>query len=171
LGRPPYIPTEAQLNRAYKAAKKGLNEEQISKEIGIPYSTFQDHKPEFSGYLKKGRAEGDINNMVDVENSMLKSIKGFEYEEVHTTEKYVEDENGNMIGQKEVTVKKIKKLIPTSPVLAMFWAVNRSDRWHSINNKDDKSSLSPDKLENAMKAMSEIMDMTHKGGEKPSNDK
>ena len=170
MGRPAYTPSEDQLNRSYLAARKGLNEEQISTEIGIPYSTFQDHKPEFAEYLKKGRAEGDIINMVDVENSMLKSIKGFEYEEVHTTEKFVEivNKDGSKTkGPAEVTVKKIKKLIPTSPVLAMFWAVNRSNRWHSINLRDDKSSIAPDKLEKSMQAQSEIMDMTHRHGKRP----
>lgn len=55
--------------------------------------------------------------------------------------------------------------------LTMFYLVNRSPRWHSINLRDDKGSVPPDKLEKAMQSMSEIMDMTHKGGERPGNDK
>lgn len=171
MGRPPYIPSEEHFQCAYNGARKGLNESEIAKAIGIPYSTFRDHKPQFAAYIKKGRDEADDLNLVDVENSMLKSIKGFEYEEVHTTEKYIEDPDGNIVEMKEVTVKKVKKLIPASPVLAMFWAVNRSDRWHSINIKEDKSSLSPDKLESSLTAMSKIMDMTNKGGERPGDDK
>ena len=172
VGRPAYIPSEEHFQCAYNGAKKGLNEEQIAKAIGIPYPTFRDHKHQFTSYIKKGRDEADDLNIVDVENSMLKSIKGFEYEEVHTTEKYVKivEEDGTEIkGGVEVTVKTIKKLVPTSPVLAMFWAVNRSDRWHSINIRDDKGSMPPDKLEDALKAMSEIMDITHGGGERPGN--
>ena len=172
VGRPPHIPSEIQLDRCYEAAKKGLNEEQISKEIGIPYSTFQDHKPEYSEYLKKGRAEGDILNMVDVENAMLKECKGYEYEETTIEERRIQtgtDEKGSPVYRTEQHKKIAKKVVRPNTTLVMFYTVNRSDRWHSINIKDDKGSMPPDKMEDALKAMSEIMDITHGGGERPGD--
>lgn len=190
-GRPAYKPTEKHLQCAYNGARKGFNYEEIAKAIGISYITLyrhldynvdingnveefnQDEKLDtFRKVIKKGRDGADDLNIVDVENSILKSVKGFEYEEVHTTEKYVQDPSGNIIGMKEVTVKTVKKLVPTSPVLAMFWAVNRGKgRWKSINTKEDRGSIPADKLENAMKAMTEIMDMSHKDGKRPDDNK
>lgn len=173
VGRPPHVPSEAQLDRCYEAAKKGLNEEQISKEIGIPYSTFQDHKPEYSEYLKKGRAEGDILNMVDVENAMLKECKGYEYDETTIEERRIQtgtDENGAPTYRTEQHKRIAKKVVRPNTTLVMFYTVNRSDRWESINRSQDKGSFDPDKMDKALTAMTGIMAMTHKGGERPGGE-
>jgi hypothetical protein len=61
VGRPAWIPTKEDLEKAELLAARGLNQEQIADCLGIGASTLFDKKneyPEFAEALKKGRAQG-----------------------------------------------------------------------------------------------------------------
>lgn len=91
-------------------ARDGMTDEQIFGKIGISKQTFYDWKkrfPDFSDSLKKGK------ELVDrmVENALLKSALGFEYEEDVATPK------GDV-----VTVRKYERPNTTAQI---FWLKNR----------------------------------------------
>jgi hypothetical protein len=91
-------------------ARDGLTDEQIAYNIGINPATLYDWKkkyPEISKTLKRGKEVVDRQ----VENSLLKSALGFEYEEETVTNK------GEV-----VTVKKYERHNTTAGI---FWLKNR----------------------------------------------
>lgn len=91
-------------------ARDGLTDEQIAQNIGIQRPTLYDWKkryPDISDALKRGKEVVDRQ----VENALLKSALGFEYEEETVTNK------GDV-----VTVKKYEKPNTTA---AIFWLKNR----------------------------------------------
>lgn len=112
-------------------ARSGLTDEQIAKNIGISVSTFyqwQINYPEFSESLKRGKKPVDE----EVENMLLKSALGFEYEETIT--EIIESPDGTQRKQ----IKKVKKYCPPSNTAQIFWLKNRKpDMWRErqeVNN-------------------------------------
>lgn len=91
--------------------------------MGIRPSTFyewQNRFPEILDTLKKGKAPVDL----EVENALLKSALGFEYEE--TVTEIVEQPDGT---QRKL-IKKFKRYCPPSNTAQIFWLKNRRvDRW------------------------------------------
>lgn len=66
-----------------------MNEEQIAAALGIAESTFNDYKtkyPELVEALRKGRAD----LVTKCRNNLQRRADGYEYEEVKTTEQYVD---------------------------------------------------------------------------------
>lgn len=100
-----------------------MTDEQIARNMGIRQSTFyewQNRFPEISDALKKGKAPVDI----EVENALLKSALGFEYEETITE---IEELPG---GKQKKQIRKVKKYAPPNSTAQIFWLKNRRpDRW------------------------------------------
>ena len=91
-------------------ARDGLIDEQISKNMGVAYSTFKEWKKKYSDFsaaLKQGKEVVDRQ----VENALLKNAVGFMYEEETVT-------NAGEV----VTVKKYSKPNITAQI---FWLKNR----------------------------------------------
>lgn len=91
-------------------AKDGLSNEQISNNIGINPDTLYTwikKYPEISDALKKGKEVIDR----EVENALLKSALGFEYEEETVTNK------GEVV--------KVKRFERPSNTAQIFWLKNR----------------------------------------------
>jgi hypothetical protein len=108
------------LKRVEGWARDGLTDEQIAHNMGISYSSFKDWKnkyPTFLAILKRGKEVVDR----EVENALLKSAQGFEYEEV--TEELRWDKSKNDYVMK--VVKRVKKIVPPSTVAQIFWLKNR----------------------------------------------
>lgn len=98
-------------------ARDGLTDEQISKNMGIAYSTlrvWRDKYPPISAALKRGKEVVDI----EVENQLLKRALGYNYDEVKTVQKMVD---GKKYVEKTVTTKHV---IPDTTA-QIFWLKNR----------------------------------------------
>lgn len=104
-------------------ARDGLTEEQIAHNMGIGIRTLTDWKSRFPAILaslKNGKAPVDVQ----VENALLKSALGFEYEETITE---IEEMPG---GKQKKQIRKVKKYAPPNSTAQIFWLKNRRpDRW------------------------------------------
>ena len=104
-------------------ARDGLTNDQIAHNMGISIRTFMDwlnRFPAISAALKAGKAPVDI----EVENALLKSALGFEYEETITE---IEELPG---GKQMKQIRKVKKYNPPNSTAQIFWLKNRRpDRW------------------------------------------
>lgn len=107
-------------------ARDGLTEEQISKNMGIAYSTLRVWKSKFSALsaaLKRGKEVVDI----EVENSLLKAAKGYFVDE---EKQYISEVNGVVTKRKEIT----KKYIAPNTTAQIFWLKNRKPiEWRDKN--------------------------------------
>lgn len=96
-------------------ARDGLTDEQISKNLGIAYSTFREYKNKYSALsasLKKGKEVVDY----EVENALLKRALGYEYDEVTY-------EHGK-------ETKRVTKQVAPDTTAQIFWLKNRRpDKW------------------------------------------
>lgn len=98
-------------------ARKGLTDEQISKNMGIAYSTLREWKKKFPALqaaLKKGKEVVDY----EVESALYKRAIGYEVEEEKI---YIQDIEGKTTKRKEIT----KKHIPGDITAQIFWLKNR----------------------------------------------
>ena len=115
--------TDDGLLRIQGWARDGLIDEQIAHNMGVAYSTFRawvEKFPALSASLKAGKAPVDI----EVENALLKSARGFEYEETIT--EIVEQPDGTQRKQ----IKKVKRYCPPNTTAQIFWLKNRRpDKW------------------------------------------
>lgn len=113
---------------------KGLTEKQISKRLGVAYSSFSSYKniyPEFLELLKKKR-HGLID---DVKGALVKRALGYEYEETTT---YIRQE-----GDKQVkTIEKKKKHQPPDVGACHLLLKNLDEDW---SNDDAKTMARKDK--------------------------
>lgn len=104
-------------------ARDGLTDEQISKNIGVAYSTFREWVKKYSvisAALKKGKEVVDRQ----VENALLKRALGFHYQEEVATASGVE------------MVTRYEKPDVTA---AIFWLKNRKgDSWRNKEKVDIK---------------------------------
>jgi hypothetical protein len=101
-------------------ARRGLTDEQIAQSIGISRSTLKEWKktfPAISAALKKTKELVDD----EVENALLQSAKGFEYEE-EVWERVWNSAKGDF---ELVLTKKTKKVFPPSNTAQIFWLKNR----------------------------------------------
>lgn len=115
--------TEDGLLRIEGWARDGLTEEQIAHNMGIGIRTLTDWKSRFPAILaslKNGKAPVDVQ----VENALLKSALGFEYEETITE---IEELPG---GKQKKQIRKVKKYAPPNSTAQIFWLKNRRpDKW------------------------------------------
>jgi transposase len=121
-------------------ARDGHNDEQIAKKLGISLSAFYNYQQrhmEFMEAIKRGKAPVDF----EVENSLLKRAKGFEYEEV--TKEVEVLTNGEL---KVKSIKTVKKYTPPETAAMAFWLKNRQPKkWmdkQEIDHSNKDGSLS-----------------------------
>ena len=98
-------------------ARKGLTDEQISKNMGIAYSTLREWKKKYSALqaaLKKGKEVVDY----EVEAALYKRAIGYNVEEEKI---YIQEIEGRTTKRKEI----IKKHIPGDTTAQIFWLKNR----------------------------------------------
>ncbi len=123
------------LLRIFGWARDGLTDDQIAHNMGIRRSTlaeWQNRFPDIADTIKKGKAPVDI----EVENALLKSALGFEYEETITEI----EELGN--GKQKKQIRKVKKYAPPNSTAQIFWLKNRRpDRWR--DKQDISGSFEP----------------------------
>ncbi len=108
-------------------ARDGLTDEQIAKNLGIAYSTFREYVKQYSALsatLQKGKEVIDF----EVENALLDSALGFEYEEQVLTK------DGDI-----VTLKKFQAPNTTAQI---FWLKNRRpDKWRDRREVENSGSI------------------------------
>ena len=126
--------------------RDGLTDEQISKNLGIAYSTFREYKNKYSAFsavLKKGKEVADI----EVENALFKRAIGYKYKEVIKEVKEVD-------GKKTTYIKEVIKEMPGDVAAQIFWLKNRkSSKWKDKreNESDDTKLIEVlDKLESKL---------------------
>lgn len=112
-------------------ARDGLTNEQIAHNIGISGVTFyswQKKYPDFAEALKKGKEVVDI----EVENALLKSAKGYYYDEETVVE--LPD------GRKET--RTLKKYAQPNTTAQIFWLKNRRPNdWRDKREVEMSGSL------------------------------
>lgn len=112
-------------------ARNGLTEQQISKNLGVAYSTFRIYKEKYSALsavLKKGREVIDF----EVEGALIKRALGYEYEE--EIKELVTDEDTGIAELK--VVKTIKKKVAPDVTAQIFWLKNRKpEEWKNDPHK------------------------------------
>lgn len=152
--------TEDSLIRIESWARDGLTDEQISKNMGISYSTFRVWKDKYStisASLKKGKEPVDYQ----VENALLKRALGYEYEE--TTSVIEKDDDGNQVTK----VTRHKKQLPPDTTAAIFWLKNRKpDVWRKMAPIfSDKAEKELEKLTLETKMLEYEVDKFEKSGQ------
>lgn len=112
-------------------ARDGLSDEQISKNMGVAYSTFRVWLDKFSALsaaLKKGKAPVDLQ----VENQLLKSALGYKVtvkEPIKVRTKKTQLGVGT-IEEEHIEYADKEIYIPPVPVAQFFWLKNRRpDKW------------------------------------------
>ena len=117
--------TEEGLTKIQGWAFDGLIDKQIAHNIGVSERTFTTWKtkfPSITSALKKGKEVVDR----EVENALLKSAVGYEYEE-ETYERIFNEETDKF---EEVLVKRVKKYKEPNPTSMIFWLKNRKpEEW------------------------------------------
>lgn len=105
------------------AYKRGVDEKEIAKGLGIAVSTWcaaKNKYPEFSEILK--RDEEDVKKILErLDNALMKCAEGFEYIE----EKQIIRKDRN--GERVAGLEKYKRIVPPNPT-AIFGAYNRFDK-------------------------------------------
>ena len=128
-------------------ARKGLTEEQVSKNMGIAYSTLREWKkkyPAIEAALKKGKEVVDF----EVESALFKRAIGYEIEEEKI---YIQEVDGKTTKRKEIT----KKHIPGDTTAQIFWLKNRRpEEWR------DRPKISNETVFNKL---DEILDSIESG--------
>lgn len=126
--------TKDGLLRIESWARDGLTDEQIAKNIGIVTSTFYVWKnkyPEFSDALKKGKRPIDV----EVENTLLKVIHGYEYQE---KDEWIEvDDMGQ---ERRKVVLKTRYAKPDTTAIIFWLKARKPDIWRGMT-KEFKEKL------------------------------
>ena len=108
-------------------ASDGLTNEQIAENMGITRQTLGDWCNKYTsilGALKKGR-EPVVRH---IENALIKSAKGFEYEET-TIEQWTDDD-----GRKRQKIAKHKRYSPPNSSAAIFLLKNyKPEKYRNYN--------------------------------------
>lgn len=111
-------------------AREGLIDKDIAAKLGISVETFYQYVkkyPEFSEAIKRGKAPVDVR----AENSLLKRVEGYEFEETHV--EYEAVKKGEKASAKKV--KKITKQMAPDVAACIFWLKNRKPKkWRDKQN-------------------------------------
>lgn len=91
-------------------ARDGLTDEQISRNMGIAYSTFREWKKKYSAFSAVLKRTKDVVDR-EVENALFKRAMGYKYDEV-TYERGEE-------------VKRVTKEVAPDTTAQIFWLKNR----------------------------------------------
>ena len=141
-------------------ARQGLNDEQIAEKLGISiasYYNYQKEHLEFLEAIKRGKAPVDF----EMENLLLKTARGFDYEETATEvkkesinlfdkrRKKILDETGQPVVAGEKTTQKVRKttrMVVPSLGAIIFWLCNRMRHQWKQTSRIEIDSL-PDEFQ------------------------
>lgn len=135
--------TEEGLNRLQGWKRNGLTDEQIAEKMGINRQTLYkwiNKYGDIGDSLKIGKEDADLI----VENALLKSARGFEYEEVTEELKWDPKTRSYVM----MVTKRQKKYMPPSNTAQIFWLKNRkAENWrdkvdNNITLNEDTDALS-----------------------------
>jgi hypothetical protein len=141
-------------------ARDGATDKIIAKKIGITPATVAEWKkrfPKFAESLKRGKEIVDR----EVENALLKSAKGYDYEEV---ESRLDKDTGEM-----VVVRRTVKHVPASTTAQIFWLKNRKPQDYrekqevELSGKVDFNTIWGDVGERLVNADKQRADAADKG--------
>lgn len=110
--------TEESLKRIESLSRDGATNEQVAEAFGINVATLYSWKKKYTEIddaLKRGKRPVDF----EVENMLLKSAMGFEYEEEIMNVVKMND------GSERRYVRKLKKYQPPNVTAQIFWLKNR----------------------------------------------
>lgn len=117
-------------------ARRGMIDEEIWKKLGIgktAYYRYQLNYENFRNAVKRGKAPVDV----EVENSLLKRTRGYDYEETMIEykpgKKKKEDEEPDTVKM----IRKTRKQVAPDVTAQIFWLKNR--RPHLWKDKHDVS--------------------------------
>lgn len=143
----------------------GVTQQQVSKNLGIAYSTFNDYKlkyQELSEIIKKAR----INTVIELRGALVKKACGYEYEEkkvVTTTINFpgkikkvleeagldVEKLEKPKLVRTEATTKRIPEDVAAiNLALKNFDRENWSNDWKAYELKKEELNLKKEKAQN-----------------------
>ncbi|HII4507413.1 TPA: Xaa-His dipeptidase [Clostridium perfringens] len=128
---------ENALDRIKTMVRDGMTDKEISKKLGISYSTWKNKKAK-NKVIKDAIDEiKDIRNQ-EVEEALFKNCKGYHYyEEVPTKVKEeVENEKGTILTVEKVVISKVKKWKAADLAAQKYWLNNRKKAvWKEDPNK------------------------------------
>jgi len=144
-GRPKAYDTliKPQLLKITELKRAAYTDKQIASLIGIGYTTLIENRnkyPELALALKTGK--DDL--VLTLENSLYKSANGG-FKLTTLTKKYIVDEDGNRIGQMEIT-EVIKEVGPSTGALVFALKNLAGDKWqdktvHNIDNEEMSNAV------------------------------
>lgn len=153
--------TEDGLLRIESWASDGLTNEDISSNMGIARSTFNEwlkKYPDISDALKKGR-EPVVRKL---ENALVEKALGIEYEETRTY--YEEDDEGN---QKKKVEKLVKVSLPDTTALIFLLKNYKPNKYRNYNDTTKRQiEAEINKLEAEAKLASREVDRLEGGAQR-----
>lgn len=118
-------------------ARDGLTDEQISRNMGIAYSTFREWKKKYSAFSAVLKRTKDVVDR-EVENALFKRAMGYKYDEV-TYECGVE-------------VKRVTKEVAPDTTAQIFWLKNRKPaEWRDKIEQQQTVTIQDDGFLEALK--------------------
>ena len=118
-------------------ARDGLTDEQISRNMGIAYSTFREWKKKYSAFSAVLKRSKDVVDR-EVENALFKRAMGYKYDEV-TYERGEE-------------VKRVTKEVAPDTTAQIFWLKNRKPaEWRDKIEQQQTVTIQDDGFLDALK--------------------
>ena len=118
-------------------ARDGLTDEQISRNMGIAYSTFREWKKKYSAFSAVLKRTKDVVDR-EVENALFKRAMGYKYDEV-TYERGEE-------------VKRVTKEVAPDTTAQIFWLKNRKPaEWRDKIEQQQTITIQDDGFLDALK--------------------
>ena len=118
-------------------ARDGLTDEQISRNMGIAYSTFREWKKKYSAFSAVLKRTKDVVDR-EVENALFKRAMGYKYDEV-TYERGEE-------------VKRVTKEVAPDTTAQIFWLKNRKPaEWRDKIEQQQEIAVHDDGFLEALK--------------------
>lgn len=118
-------------------ARDGLTDEQISRNMGIAYSTFREWKKKYSAFSAVLKRTKDVVDR-EVENALFKRAMGYKYDEV-TYERGEE-------------VKRVTKEVAPDTTAQIFWLKNRKPaEWRDKIEQQQEIAVHDDGFIEALK--------------------
>lgn len=133
---------KSQLELIETMVEKGATDKEISKKIGVGYSTFRKYKAQDED-IKQIMAQGKEKKNQAVEQAVYKCATGYTYREEVVTKLKKEEvtEDGNIITKEEVKISSVKKYRGPDLAAQKYWLNNKEKaKW-----KDDPNKVAIDK--------------------------
>ena len=116
---------KSQLELIETMVEKGATDKEISKKIGVGYSTFRKYKAQDED-IKQIMAQGKEKKNQAVEQAVYKCATGYHYYEDVVTKLKNEEvtEDGNIITKEEVKISSVKKYRGPDLAAQKYWLNN-----------------------------------------------